>query len=71
MQSPNRRSDGKSRGGTVGRTKFIATASMFVCLALIFSYVEALIPFSVGIPGIKLGLANIITLILLQSIYWK
>lgn len=71
MLSPNRRSDGKSRGGTVGRTKFIATASMFVCLALIFSYVEALIPFSVGIPGIKLGLANLVVIIALYEMNFR
>ena len=30
-------------------------------MSLIFSYVETLIPISFGIPGIKLGLANIVT----------
>ena len=40
--------------------KKIANAAMLVALALIFSYVEVLIPFSFGIPGIKLGLANIV-----------
>ena len=34
---------------------------MFLALSLIFSYVETLIPISFGIPGIKLGLANIVT----------
>lgn len=34
-------------------------------LALIFSYVEVLIPFTVGIPGIKLGVANIAVIIAL------
>lgn len=34
--------------------------AMMIALALIFSYVEAvLIPFSFGVPGIKLGLANL------------
>ena len=33
---------------------------VFTALALIVSYVEALIPFSFGVPGIKLGLANIV-----------
>ena len=40
--------------------KRIANSAMLVALALIFSYVEVLIPFSFGIPGIKLGLANIV-----------
>ncbi len=34
-------------------------------LALIFSYIEVLIPFSVGIPGIKLGIANLVIIIAL------
>ena len=33
---------------------------VLLALALICSYVEVLIPFSIGIPGIKLGLANIV-----------
>lgn len=33
---------------------------MFTALALIFSYVETLIPISFGIPGVKLGLANLV-----------
>lgn len=37
----------------------------FLALALILSYVEALIPFSFGIPGIKLGLPNLIVVLLL------
>ena len=35
---------------------------MLVALAMIFSYVEALIPISFGVPGIKLGLANLVVL---------
>ena len=33
---------------------------VFTSLALILSYVETLIPISFGIPGIKLGLANLV-----------
>lgn len=36
-----------------------------LALSLILSYVESLIPFSFGIPGIKLGLPNLIVLLLL------
>ena len=39
-------------------TKKLAELSVFTSVAMILSYVEALIP-SVGIPGAKLGLANI------------
>ncbi|WP_097014380.1 Gx transporter family protein [Anaerocolumna aminovalerica] len=36
---------------------------VLIALALIFSYVEVLIPIPIGVPGIKLGLANIVILI--------
>lgn len=38
-----------------------------LALALILSYVESLIPFSFGIPGIRLGLPNLIVLLLLYE----
>lgn len=53
------------------KTKFIATSAMFVCLALVFSYVEILIPFSFGIPGVKLGLANLVIIIALYEMDFK
>lgn len=40
---------------------------MFTALALIFSYIETLIPFQIGIPGVKLGLANLIIVIALYK----
>ncbi len=40
-------------------------------LALIFSYVEAIIPFNAGIPGVKLGIANIVTVIALYKLSIK
>lgn len=36
-----------------------------LALALILSYMESLIPFSFGVPGIKLGLPNLIVVLLL------
>lgn len=40
---------------------------VFTALALIFSYLETLIPFHIGIPGVKLGLANLIVVIALYK----
>lgn len=40
---------------------------VFTALALIFSYVEMLIPIQFGIPGIKLGLANLLIVIMLYK----
>lgn len=45
--------------------KKIALLSSMLALALIFSYVESLIPFYFGVPGMKLGLANLLVVILL------
>lgn len=38
-----------------------------LALSLILSYIESLLPFAVGIPGIKLGLPNLVVVILLYS----
>lgn len=38
---------------------------LFLAAALILSYVETLIPFGFGIPGIKLGLSNLMVLLCL------
>jgi len=40
---------------------------VFIALALIFSYVETLIPIQVGIPGVKLGLANLVVVVVLYK----
>ena len=42
-----------------------AHLGMFLALALICSYVESLIPFYFGIPGVKLGLTNIVVVLTL------
>lgn len=43
--------------------KRVAYTAILIALAMIFSYVEVLIPFHFGIPGIKLGLANLVVVI--------
>lgn len=45
----------------------VAYFGVFAALAMIFSYVESLIPFQIGIPGVKLGLANLIVVIALYK----
>lgn len=49
----------------------VAYFGIFTSLALIFSYVESLIPISFGIPGVKLGLANLITILVLYKMSVK
>ncbi len=41
-------------------SKRIAQIAVFTALALIFSYIEAIIPVNISVPGVKLGLANIV-----------
>lgn len=45
--------------------KNIAFLGVFLALALIFSYVESMIPIPFMVPGIKLGLTNIVIIIIL------
>ncbi len=46
----------------------IPAAAILASLALIFSYVEFLFPLSLGIPGIKPGLANIVVVVALYKL---
>ena len=45
--------------------KKTAFYGMFLALALVAGYIEQLIPVNLGVPGVKLGLANIVTMLLL------
>ena len=45
----------------------VAYFGVFTALALIFSYVEMLIPIQFGIPGVKLGLANLVIVAVLYK----
>ena len=49
-------------------TKKTALYGLFLALALVASYIERLIPLNPGIPGVKLGLANIVTMVLLYTV---
>lgn len=47
------------------KSEKIALFGMMVALAFTLSYLESLIPFNFGIPGVKLGLANLIVVVAL------
>lgn len=47
--------------------KKVAYFGVLTALALIFSYIETLIPIHFGIPGVKLGFANLIIVIALYK----
>lgn len=46
-------------------TKKIARLSVYLSLALALSWVEHLLPLPIPLPGVKLGLTNVVTLFLL------
>lgn len=54
-------------GEAMGKTKKLAMCAMLVALALALSYMERFLPLQllIPLPGVKLGLANIVTLIAL------
>lgn len=45
-----------------------AKIGMLTALAMILSFVETLIPISIGIPGVKLGLANLVTIVCFYTV---
>lgn len=49
-------------------TRKIAQLGLLTALALIAGYIELLIPLPIGIPGIKLGLANLVIVWALYSL---
>ena len=51
-----------AEAGRKPNTKALTTCALLAALALIFSYLEFLLPINAGLPGIKLGLANIAVL---------
>ena len=52
-------------------TKKLTTLGLSVALALILSYVESLLPPLVAVPGVKVGLPNVVILFLLYRYGWK
>ena len=55
------------------KTKVITQSAVLIALALALSYTERFIPLQlvIPLPGVKLGLANIVTLVALYLLGWK
>ena len=68
MLSPDKT---RSTGRRGSRSRKLALGAMFAALALIFSYVEALIPIPVPIPGVKLGVANLVILVAIYRLGFR
>lgn len=53
------------------KTKKVAFLGLSIALAMILSFVESQIPALVAIPGIKVGLPNLVMVFLLYRVGWK
>lgn len=53
------------------KNRKLAFLGIFSTVAIIFGYVESLVPVFIGIPGVKLGLANLAVLFVLHRYSWK
>lgn len=53
------------------KTKKVAFLGLSIALAMILSFVESQIPALVAIPGIKVGLPNLVMVFLLYKVGWK
>lgn len=49
----------------------VAIYGLLLAVAFAFSFIEVLIPFNLGIPGVKLGLANLVVVVMLACLPWQ
>lgn len=52
----------------VSNNRIVALTGVFIALALVLSYLESLIPVFAAVPGIKLGIANIVTMLAIYKL---
>lgn len=52
----------------MNKTRKITMCGLMTALAMIFSYIESLVPIPVPVPGIKLGIANMAVIVVLFTI---
>lgn len=72
MRSRKQKSTGS--GGRTDRrrkTERLAYSALFAALAMILTAVDSMIPYNVGAPGVKLGLANLVILLVLYKMDLK
>ena len=53
------------------KTKRIAWTGLLIALAMILSYIESLLPAFVAVPGMKLGLTNLVVLVAFLVLDYK
>ncbi len=69
IQSSEKCREKRTRKKTgVSRSKTVALLGMLTALSMILSYIDSQVPLLPSVPGIRLGLANTVTLFLLYSV---
>ena len=53
------------------KTKRVAFLGMCIALSMILSYFESLVPPLMAVPGVKVGLPNLVMVFMLYKIGWK
>lgn len=53
------------------KTKHITELGFLLAVSLVLAYLESLLPVMVAVPGVKLGLANVVTMFVLYRSDWK
>lgn len=71
IPSADKLSDGQRRQQASLTARKTAYLGLCLALALICSYVEALVPIPIGIPGVKLGLTNVVIVGILYLSNWR
>lgn len=52
-------------------TKRITEFGLLLAISLVFAYLESLLPVVIAVPGVKLGLANVVTMLVLYRSGFK
>ena len=53
------------------KTKKVATLGLCIALSMVLSFIEHQIPPLVAVPGVKVGLPNLVMVFMLYKIGWK
>jgi heptaprenyl diphosphate synthase len=59
------------KGQNVMKTKKVATLGLCIALSMVLSFIEHQIPPLVAVPGVKVGLPNLVMVFMLYKIGWK
>lgn len=71
MSSQDKKGSAAQPSSYALKTKRLALSAILAAMAMMLSYIEALIPLPVPVPGIKLGLANLVIIIAIYKLGFR